>query len=177
MTLKEAQETYKRIEKKINRENLSEKEWEEYRKAIQIIRTHRKPIGNGRKTARRNSEHNSSDRLTFKTAKAFAASHDHRLTNTGSDYKLSGPYFPSGFYTDSVDDAIATLKFEMKRHGKSNPAKPVLIYGNVQRIEAQKTQNHICDAECKAHNHRYFHDFKVKPKMYGLPDGSLLIKV
>ncbi|MCI0617654.1 hypothetical protein L0244_32170 [bacterium] len=60
---------------------------------------------------------------------------------------------------------------------KRNPVeKPVLIYGNVQRIYAVKTQSHVCDAECKAHGHRYFHDFKSKPKMYGLPDGSILIK-
>lgn len=55
-----------------------------------------------------------------------------------------------------------------------NP-KRVLIYGNVQTIYAQKTQSHICDAECKKHNHRYFHDFHSKPKMYGLPNGDLLI--
>lgn len=61
------------------------------------------------------------------------------------------------------------------KRSQANP-KPVLIYGKVQRIEAVKTQKHICDAECKAHGHRYFHEFSSNPKMYGLPDGSLLIK-
>lgn len=59
---------------------------------------------------------------------------------------------------------------------RTNPGKPVMIYGKVLRIEAQKTQNHICDAECKKFNHRYFHDFTSSPKMYGLPDGSILIR-
>ncbi len=63
-----------------------------------------------------------------------------------------------------------------KQYAKANPEKPVLIYGNVRRIEAVKTQDHICDAECKAVGHRYYHNFSSKPKMYGLPDGSLLIK-
>jgi hypothetical protein len=37
---------------------------------------------------------------------------------------------------------------------KSNPGKPVLIYGSVDRVYATKTQNHICDAECKQNGHR-----------------------
>jgi hypothetical protein len=57
---------------------------------------------------------------------------------------------------------------------KANPS-PVLIYGEVLRIEARKTQPHVCDDECKSVNHRYFHDFSTKPQMYGLPDKSLLI--
>lgn len=61
------------------------------------------------------------------------------------------------------------------RKAKSNP-HGVLIYGQVDTIYAKKTQNHICDDDCKAHGHRYYHKFSSKPKMYGLPDGTLLIK-
>lgn len=62
-----------------------------------------------------------------------------------------------------------------KGNCRSNPAG-VLIYGKVIRIEAQKTQPHLCDDDCKAYGHRYYHNFKTSPKMYGMADGSLLIK-
>lgn len=59
---------------------------------------------------------------------------------------------------------------------RKNPIGNVVIYGKVLRIEAQKTQPHKCDDECKKFKHRYYHDFKIGPVMYGLPDGTLLIK-
>jgi hypothetical protein len=67
---------------------------------------------------------------------------------------------------------IKNVKKSMRR----NPGHATKIYGKVLRIEAQKTGRHHCDAECKRCGHRYYHDFRVKPVMYGLSDGSILIK-
>jgi hypothetical protein len=57
----------------------------------------------------------------------------------------------------------------------SNP-KGVKIYGRVIRVEAQKTQKHICDAACKKASHCYYHEFQPGAAIYGMPDGSLVIK-
>lgn len=54
--------------------------------------------------------------------------------------------------------------------------KMVLIYSQVERIYARKMQRHRCDSECKANEHRYYHDFKPGAMMYGLPDKTILIK-
>jgi len=57
-----------------------------------------------------------------------------------------------------------------------NPHKKlVLIYGRVLSIDAQKTQPHRCDSECVDFQHKYRHVFKKGAKMYGLPNGDILI--
>jgi hypothetical protein len=79
---------------------------------------------------------------------------------------------------------LSTARQVLRHHRKpamnarrSNPPTgATLIYGQVDCIYATKKQNHICDAECKRNGHRYYHKFTSKPKMYGLPDGTLLIK-
>jgi hypothetical protein len=45
---------------------------------------------------------------------------------------------------------------------KKNPPQ---IYGWVTRIEAVKGPGHKCDAECRRHGHRYYHDFSRKNRV------------
>jgi len=57
-----------------------------------------------------------------------------------------------------------------------NP-KPVKIYGRCLRIEAVKMRTHTYGGKPSAASQKYFHDFTTKNAIiYGLPDGSLLIK-
>lgn len=74
--------------------------------------------------------------------------------------------------------AIAAAIREGKGRAKRNPSgnSPVMIYGRVLVVHAQKTQNHRCDAECKEKNHIYYHEFKDGAVMYGLQNGDILIR-
>lgn len=93
-----------------------------------------------------------------------------REAHTTSEHRFHGP---GSFHSTH----LFAFNPKMKRRKKSlkNSRGRTLIYGKVTRIEAQKTQDHICDEECKRFKHRYFHEFTSGPKMYGLPDGSILI--
>jgi len=77
---------------------------------------------------------------------------------------------------------IATATFYEPRTAISNarskvPRGAVKIYGRCLRIEAVKLRAHTYDGKPTPGGQKYFHDFTTKHAMiYGLPDGSLLIK-
>lgn len=117
-------------------------------------------------------EINTGDIVYYRTDKDRTKGIVQRVNRSSNQYWVR---WEDGEYTVVRRDEIRRL-LEGPKGTLPNPNKPVLIYGKVDRIYATKTQDHICDAECKKNGHRYFHDFASKPKMYGLPDGSLLIK-
>lgn len=134
--------------------------------ARQVLRTVRKPVANAPRKA-----------LTLRQAQAEVRAMGLRLISNPeyNEFVVRIPGKPEAdYFTDDLKDAVDTARAIAARRTQKNP-KRVLIYGNVQTIYAQKTQSHICDDECKKHGHRYFHDFHSKPKMYGLPNGDLLI--
>lgn len=59
----------------------------------------------------------------------------------------------------------------------SNPRGATKIYQKVLKIYASKAgMKHHCDEACKRAGHRYVHSFKKSACIYGLADGSILIR-
>jgi len=57
-----------------------------------------------------------------------------------------------------------------------NP-RPTKIYHDIIEIKASKAgMVHKCDELCRRAGHRYVHEFKPGSAVYGLADGSILIK-
>lgn len=108
--------------------------------------------------------------------------------------KAKNPGIGRAFYFfGSTTSKLAARKLERKHPGsfihekdgryyvlkpktiRSNPGVP--IYGRVLRIEAEKTWEHEYGGKDSKPSQKYYHDFTSKNAMiYGLPDGSLLIK-
>jgi hypothetical protein len=80
---------------------------------------------------------------------------------------------PRATYTER---STALKHVNVKRKRKNPNEDETLIYGRLMRIEAQKTQPHRCDAACRRARHQYFHDFKKGSEIWGLPDGSLVVR-
>jgi len=59
-------------------------------------------------------------------------------------------------------------------HLGGNP--PVKIYDRIKEIVAVKGPGHRCDAACRRARHTYVHKFSSSASIYGMPDGSLVIR-
>jgi len=97
----------------------------------------------------------------------------------GRSYQV-GYVVPKGYYVqwDVSGDDLENPK--RRRAGSGRPAaNPPMtkIYERVIKIYASKAgMKHNCDDTCKKHGHNYVHAFKKRAAIYGLPDGSILIK-
>jgi hypothetical protein len=81
---------------------------------------------------------------------------------------------------DAFYDVISARQSRAPK-GKLVPFRPnpqmVKIYERCIEIKASKAGlKHPCDAACKRAGHNYKHGFAKKACIYGLPDGSLLIR-
>lgn len=74
-----------------------------------------------------------------------------------------------------TQSAVKTILETPKSHRLPNHG--IKIYGRCLRIEAIKMVEHLYNGRKARATQRYFHDFTSKNAIiYGLPDGSLLIK-
>src|SRR5262245_54351210 len=69
------------------------------------------------------------------------------------------------------------VAYRSQRRVRNPEKKLVMIYGNVLRVEAQKTQPHRCDSKCMEFRHKYYHRYRGHMKMYGVPaSGYYLLR-
>jgi len=82
-----------------------------------------------------------------------------------------------GSFIQEKDGRYYVLKPKRIRTASSNPGKgAVKIYDRAIRIEAAKDRPHTYGGKQTRSGQKYFHDFETKAEIWGLPDGSLLIK-
>lgn len=81
-----------------------------------------------------------------------------------------------GDYTQTRKTAV--MKVLARPKGRlPNPHDAIKIYGRCLRIEAVKMRKHLYGGKPSVASQKYYHDFTTKNAIiYGLPDGSLLIK-
>lgn len=87
----------------------------------------------------------------------------------------------------TADEAMTIMKllrnqgftvsfFDYSRKVQNNPPM-TKIYNRVVEIKASKAgMPHACDSACRRAGHNYKHRFSSKACIYGLPDGSILIR-
>lgn|SRR5574342_1434688 len=131
------------------------------------------------------ARHKKNDGQTISAEHADVFIHNRKAKNPGVG--------KSFYFLGSATSKLAARKIERKHPGsfihekdgryyvlkpkkiRSNPGVP--IYGRVIRIEAEKTWPHEYGGQESKATQKYYHDFTSKNAMiYGLPDGSLLIK-
>lgn len=117
--------------------------------------------------------HRGRGRLTVEPHKAITRKCRHcEELHSASEHRFHG----SGSYHETHLFSFNPRMTKNKCGLRQNPVIQTVIYGKVLAIEAQKTQKHVCDDECKQYGHRYRHDFTTPVVMYGLSDGSILLK-
>lgn len=85
-----------------------------------------------------------------------------RAALTGKSYK--GIHFQTVMYTPTAGRAFAR-----NARRRVNAPRAVEVYGNVEKIFAQKGRSSLYPGE------RFQHRFTTRPRMLGLPSGDLLI--
>lgn len=131
------------------------------------------PVKGKRKPRYRGAMESRRKTYTTKRLAVMASNPKRTCPKCGSNWVGKSPY--GDIRCLNCGTVIAPGKGLLPKPKKPNPSRRTIIYGRVIRIDAQKTQKHICDTACKRYGHKYTHGFKSGAKMYGLPNGDILI--